>query len=254
MGNDSTVLLEQSDSIAVLTLTRPYSLNIAGKHELLNTLHQLAKQENLRALIVASGHLEAFLVDVAELANMSPTEARAFSEAGQQVATTLSELPFPTLAAVDGQALGGGCELVMSCDLAYASARSHLGQIEVLGGIIPGFGGTWRLSHRVGLQRACEMIFSAAVIDAARAKELGLVLDVIPEEKLLSHCREVADKIAKNGKLAVAQAKKVLLAGAGLPLSAALVIEQAAFASLFGTNDQRGRMSAYVKQHDAQKQ
>lgn len=97
------------------------------------------------------------------------------------------------------------------------------------------------------------MIFSAAVIDAAHAKELGLVLDVIPEEKLLSHCREVADKIAKNGKLAVAQAKKVLLAGAGLPLSAALAIEQTAFASLFGTDEQRGRMNAYVKQHDEQK-
>lgn len=164
-----------------MTLTRPYSLNIAGKHELLHTLRQLAEQENLRALIV-------------------------------------------------------------------------LGQIEVLGGIIPGFGGTWRLAHRVGLQRACEMIFSAAVVDADRAKQLGLVLDVVPAEKLLSHCREVADKIAKNGKLAVAQAKKVMLAGASLPLSAALAVEQAAFMSLFGTEDQRGRMSAYVRQRDAQKQ
>ena len=254
MGNDSTVLLEQSDSIAVLTLTRPYSLNIAGKHELLNTLHQLAEQEDLRALILASGHPESFLVDVAELAPMNSTEAKAFSEAGHQIAAALSELPFPTIAAIDGQALGGGCELVMSCDLAYASDRSHLGQIEVLGGIIPGFGGTWRLAHRVGLQRACELIFSAAVIDADRAKELGLVLDVIPEAQLLSHCREVAATIAKNGKLAVAQAKKVLLAGVGLPLSAALALEQAAFASLFGTDDQRGRMNAYVKQHDAQKQ
>lgn len=253
MSNISTISLERSDTTAVLTLTRPYSLNIAGKHELLETLRQLAEQD-VRVLILTSGHPEAFTVDVAELATMSSAEARAFSEAGQQVAAVLSELPFPVIAAVDGQALGGGCELVMSCDLAYASDRSHLGQIEVLGGIIPGFGGTWRLAHRVGLQRACEMIFSAAVVDADHAKQLGLVLDVVPAEKLLSHCREVADKIAKNGKLAVAQAKKVLLAGASLPLSAALAVEQAAFTSLFGTEDQRGRMSAYVKQRDAQKQ
>ena len=252
--SDVSISLEQSDNIAVLMLTRPYSLNIAGKHELLHTLRQLAEPENLRALIIASDHPEAFLVDVAELATMNSTEARAFSEAGQLVAAVLSEFPFPVIAAVDGQALGGGCELVMSCDLAYASDRSYFGQIEVLGGIIPGFGGTWRLAHRVGLQRACEMIFSAAVVDANRAKQLGLVLDVVPAEKLLSHCREVADKIAKNGKLAVAQAKKVLLAGASLPLSDALAVEQAAFTSLFGTEEQRGRMSAYVKQRDAQKQ
>jgi enoyl-CoA hydratase len=254
MNDVSTVSLKLSDHIAVLTLTRPYSLNIAGKHELLDTLRQLSRQEDLRALVITSGHPEAFLVDVAELAPMNSTEAKAFSEAGHQIASALADLPFPTIAAIDGQALGGGCELVMSCDLAYASDRSHLGQIEVLGGIIPGFGGTWRLAHRVGLQRACELIFSAAVIDAARAKELGLVLDVFPAEKLLSHCHEVVDKIAKNSKLAIAQAKKVLLAGASLPLSEALTVEQVAFTSLFGTDEQRGRMSTYVKQRDTQKQ
>lgn len=249
MSNISTVSLEQSNNIAILTLTRPNSLNIAGKHELLHTLRELALNENLRALIVASGHPEAFLVDVAELAPMSSKEARAFSEAGHQVAAALADLPFPTIAAVDGQALGGGCELVLSCDLAYASDRSHLGQIEVMGGIIPGFGGTWRLAHRVGLQRACEMIFSAAVVDADRAKNLGLVLDVIPTEKLLSHCLDIAEKMTQNSQQAIAQAKKVLLEGASLPLSAALALEQTAFASLFGTDDQRSRMSAYLKQH-----
>jgi enoyl-CoA hydratase len=252
MNHSSTISLEQVGTTAVLTLTRPYSVNIAGKHELLQTLRQLAQQENLRALIVASGHPAAFLVDVAELVNMTATEAQAFSEAGQQVVAALAELPFPTIAAVDGQALGGGCELVLSCDLAYASDRSHLGQIEVMGGVIPGFGGTWRLAHRVGLQRACEMIFSAMVVDADRAKQLGLVLDVVPAEQLLSHCHNVADQIAKTSKSAVAQAKKVLLAGSSLPLSEALKMEQAAFVSLFG-EEQHNRMSAYLKQRDTQK-
>lgn len=252
MSNLSTVSLKQVGTTAVLTLIRPYSLNIAGKHELLQTLHQLAKQNDIRTLIVTSGHPAAFLVDVAELVDMTATEAQAFSEAGQQVATALAELPFPTIAAIDGQALGGGCELVLSCDLAYMSDRSHLGQIEVMGGVIPGFGGTWRLAHHVGLQRACEMIFSAMVVDADRAKQFGLVLDVVPAEQLLSHCHSVADQIAKTSQSAVAQAKKVLLAGASLPLSEALKIEQAAFRSLFG-EEQHNRMSDYLKQRDAHK-
>lgn len=249
----TTVSVEKTEGVVTITLTRPYSLNAAGKQELLTSIRQLANDHEVRALIITAGHPEAFLVDVVELAEMSPSEAAEFSEVGQQISIALTELPIPTISAVDGMALGGGCELAMSCELTYASNRSRLGQIEVMGGVIPGFGGTWKLAHRVGLQRACEMIFSAAVVEAERAKELGLVLEVLPPEDLLPHCRQVATSIAQSGKLAIARAKKALLEGFSLPLSAAMAIEQGAFASLFGTEDQRQRMKAFVQQSGTQK-
>jgi len=164
----------------------------------------------------------------------------------------LEALPIPTIAAVNGLALGGGCEIVMSCDLIYASSEAHFGQIEVGGGIIPGFGGTRRLARRVGTQRAKELIFTGEIIDAKCARELGLVLEVIAGEQLLSHCQEVAQKITAKAPLAVSQAKKMIVASADLPLAAANNLERQAFASLFGTNDQKEGMTAFLEKRSPQ--
>jgi len=138
------------DKVATITLIRPHCLDIAGKHELTDPIEQLTENESLRALIIAGADPQAWLVDVAELVEMTSSDAHSFSEAGHRLAEALEGLPFPTIAAVNAPALGGGCELVLACDLAYAGEHGQFGQIECLGGVIPGFGGTWRLAQRVG--------------------------------------------------------------------------------------------------------
>ena len=248
MAHEDTLQLESVDGVATLTLLRPMCLNIAGKHAIAETLTALTNDDQLRVLIVAASHPAAFLVDVAELADMSQADALAFSQSGHQVADALAALPFPVIAAVSGQALGGGCEFVMSCDLAYAAEGARLGQIEALGGVIPGFGGTWRLPERVGPLRAREMIFTGAVLDASSARAAGLVLDVVADAELMPHCYEVARRIAATSRGSVAAAKRILTANAGITRAEANALEQSAFVSLFETADQRTRMRAFVEQ------
>ena len=244
---NDTLTVERDGELALLTLTRANALNVAGKHAIADALDELHDDVGVRALIVAAGHPGAFLVDVAELADFDHEQARAFSAAGHRVADALGALPFPTIAAVSGPALGGGCELVLACDLAYASDTAELGQIEVKGGVIPGFGGTWRLPRRVGPLRAAEMMFTAAVLPAAQAKEIGLVLDVVPADQLLDHCRAVAAAIATNSRQAVAAAKRVMAGAAGAFPDDARALEQDAFAALFGP-EQHARMHAFLAQ------
>jgi enoyl-CoA hydratase len=244
----ATLRLDRDKIKATLTLMRPCCLDIAGKHELTRALNELASDEKIRALILTSEDPQGMLVDVNELVDMTPTQARAFSDSGHRLAQALASLPFPVIAAVDGSALGGGCELVLSCDLAIAGANAKFGQIEANGGIIPGFGGTWRLARRVGFQRACEMIFTATIVDATTAAAFGLVLETVPSHDLLSRCHQLAESISKVSRNSVMEAKRVLVAGWGLPPSAANSIEQSGFAALFGSEDQRSRMRAFLDQ------
>jgi enoyl-CoA hydratase len=242
----TTFRLDRDANTQTLTLSRAHCLDIAGKHELSLALAELGRDDSIRALILASEHPEGMLVDVGELANMTPAQARAFSQGGHQLADAIAALPVPVIAAVDGAALGGGCELVLSCDLAIAGTKAKLGQIEANGGVIPGFGGSWRLARRVGFQRACEMIFTAEIVDAPTAAAYGLVLEAVASDALMGRCRQLAERIAKTSRSAVAEAKRVLMTGWGLPPSAASAIEQSGFASLFGGDDQRGRMHAFL--------
>jgi enoyl-CoA hydratase len=241
-----TYALLKDGVTAILTLQRPYCLDSTGKHELAKAFEQLAEAQDLRAVILTGSHPQAWLVNVAELAEMTPADARLFSQSGQRLAETIASLPIPVIAAVDGPALGGGCELVLACDIAIASESARFGQIEAMGGVIPAFGGTWRLARRVGHQRALEMIFTAEVIDAATAKAIGLVLDVAPSASLLSRGREMAARIAQVSRQSVSSAKRVIHAGTALPPAAIGELEQHVFATLFGTEDQRGRMRAYL--------
>ncbi len=188
------------------------------------------------------------LVDVGELVDMTAAEALSFSQSGHRLADELAALPFPVIAAVDCAALGGGCELVLSCDFVIAGAKGTFGQIEASGGVIPGFGGCWRLARRVGFQRACEMIFTGAVIDAPTAASYGLVLETCPSEALMSRCHQLAERITKVSRHSVAEAKRVLVSAWGLPPSAANAMEQGAFVSLFGSEDQRARMQEFLAQ------
>ncbi|MBS1151547.1 MAG: 3-hydroxybutyryl-CoA dehydratase, partial [Myxococcaceae bacterium] len=185
--------------------------------------------------------------DIGEMAGFTTEQALAFATQGHKIGEGLAELGIPTIAAVNGFALGGGTELALACDFIYASEKAKFGLPEVTLGVIPGFGGTQRLTRLVGRARAKELIFTGDIIDAAKARELGLVLEVLPPEKLMAHCKEVAGKIARRGPVAIAQAKQVIDQGADLQLADGCGLERQAFAMLFSTADQREGMKAFVE-------
>ncbi len=240
------------EGVAVLTVERPRALNAidrATMAELSEALGAARGDPSLRALVVTGAGEKAFVAgaDVAELARLSPAEARELSAFGQRTFAALEALPIPTVAAVNGFALGGGLELALACDLVYASERARFGLPEVTLGLIPGFGGTQRLARRVGLMRAKELTFTGEAIDAARARVIGLVLEVLPPDALLPHALAQARKIAARGPAAVAAAKRVMEAGATLHLSLGCALEAEAFALLFSTHDAGEGTGAFLE-------
>lgn len=235
-----------ADQIAVLMLSRARSLDSAGKHAISTAIEELGRRHDVRVLILTASDPAAFLVDVSELADMEGSSAAAFSRAGHHLANILESLPFPVIVAVEGAALGGGCELVLACDIAIAGAATF-GQIEALGGVMPGFGGTWRLARRVGFQRACEMMYTGSVVDATTANAYGLVLVVSPAGGAMTAAKELAEPIRKTSQSSVAAIKQVAHAAWNLEPSQADAHEEAAFPKLFGP-EQSARMHAFLKQ------
>ncbi len=245
------ITLQIDGPIALLTIDRPKALNALNRQvltELEQAVKQVASDGALRALIVTGGGEKAFVAgaDIAEMAGMSTSEALSFGELGHRVLDSLEALPIPVIAAVNGFALGGGCELALACDFIYASEKAKFGLPEVTLAVIPGFGGTQRLTRLVGRARAKEMIFTGEMIDAAKAKELGLALEVLPPADLLAHAKKVAATIAKRGPLAVARAKQAIASGADVSLRQGNEFEREGFAALFGTADQKEGMAAFL--------
>jgi enoyl-CoA hydratase len=248
------IRLETEDAVAILTIDRPKALNALNSKTLQEIESALASLPGqARVLILTGGGDKSFVAgaDIAEMASISASQAREFAALGHRVMNMLEQLSIPTIAAVNGFALGGGCELALACDLIYASEKAKLGLPEVSLGVIPGFGGTQRLTRVVGKQRAKELIFSGERLDAAKAKEIGLVLEVLPADQLLAHCKAVAAKIQKNGPLAVAQAKRVIEFGSDQDLRAANELERQGFAVLFGSEDQKEGMKAFLEKRPA---
>lgn len=250
------VQLSVEGAIATVTINRPKALNAMNSQtlsELEEALVGLGRESSVRAVILTGAGDRSFVAggDISEMAELGPQGALKFSMTGHRTVGALEALGVPTIAAVNGFALGGGLELALACDLIYASEKAKLGLPEVSLGVIPGFGGTQRLVRLLGRARAMELIFTGDPLDAQRAKDVGLVLDVLPPERLLPHCREVAAKIASRGPLAVAQAKRAILHGMDLSLPAANELERQAFAALFPTEDQREGMKAFKEKRPA---
>ena len=244
---DEQFELSFDDQIAVLTLPRAMCLDSTGKRAIKNAAILLRQRDDVRALVITASDPAAFLVDVSELADMQEVAAATFSRVGHDLANTLESLPFPVIAAIEGAALGGGCELVLACDIAIAGEKATFGQIEALGGVMPGFGGTWRLGRRVGFQRACEMMYTGSVVDAATAKAYGLVLVVCPAGETLAASKDLAEQISKTSSSSIKAIKRVAHAAWNLEPSQADELEEAAFPKLFGP-EQSARMHAYLKQ------
>ena len=246
----SFVTALQEGTILTLTLDRPAALN-ALNAQVLDDIDRALDNLDLaavRCLIFTGAGDKAFAAgaDIAAMANMTPEEAAGFSRRGNEVFRRIETFPLPTIAAVNGYALGGGCELSMACDIRLCSENAVFGQPEVTLGITPGFGGTQRLMRLIGIGRAKELIFSARNVKAAEALSLGLVNAVYPPEELLSAATKLAQRIAKNAPIAVRACKAAMNEGIDLPMDEAVAAEVREFSGCFETEDQKRGMAGFL--------
>jgi enoyl-CoA hydratase len=249
--------IRREDAVVTLTLNRPDKLN-ALNAELVGALKEafdrLAKDPSVGVAILTGAGEKAFAAgaDIAAMAKMSVAEAQGFSDMGHAVGHAMETAHFPVIGAVNGFALGGGCELALACDFLYASDRAKFGQPEVKLGVIPGFGGTQRLARRVGAGLARELCYTGTIIDAQHALRINLVNAVVPGAELMTKVLDVARTITAMGPKAITACKQVLLEGPDLSLRDANALEARTFASLFATQDQREGMAAFLEKRPAQ--
>lgn len=246
--------MERRGAVALLTLDRPEALNALDRAtlEALGTrVRELEGDTSVRSLVVTGeGRAFAAGADIAEMRGLTPTQAEDFSRLGHETFAALEALPVPTIAAVNGYALGGGCELACACDWIYASEKARFGQPEVNLGILPGFAGTQRLVRRVGIGWARELILTGAPIKAEEALRIGLANRIFPPEELLAAALAVGETIAGKGPLAVAQAKRVILEGQDADARVAGALERVAFGLVFSTRDREEGMAAFLEKRD----
>jgi len=250
--NLSQVILERKGKIAWLTLNRPQQLNAIGRRvveELDLALTQIEKDDEIGVLAITGAGERAFAAgaDIQQMAEMDPGEARAFSQLGQRVFRRLEALRKPSISAINGLALGAGCELAISCSLRIASESAKFGQPEVNLGIIPGWGGTSRLPRLIGRGRALYLILRGEIIDAQEAWRIGLVDKVVPSSSLISLVEEVAQDLLRKGPLALGAALEAVIRGEDLSLEAANAEESRLFGSLWKSEDCREGLSAFLQ-------
>ena len=253
----TNVLLEKKGNIAVATINRPQALN-ALNSDVLTDLDELVNvvsaDSDIRALVITGSGAKAFVAgaDIAEMSTLTPEEGEAFGKHGNDVFRRIETLPIPTIAAVNGFALGGGCELSMACDIRICADTAVFGQPEVGLGITPGFGGTQRLARLVSPGMAKQLIYTARNIKADEAYRIGLVNAVYPVEELLPQAEKLANTIAANAPIAVRACKKAINEGLQVDMDAAVVIEEKLFGSCFKTADQMEGMGAFLEKRKHQ--
>ncbi|MEU4744520.1 enoyl-CoA hydratase-related protein [Actinosynnema sp. NPDC023658] len=248
----STLLIEERDGVTTVTVSRPPARNALSGRVLAELDHFLSGVLTGPApggIILTGAPGPAFIAgaDIREMAAMTPEEGERFGSLGQRVTRLIEEVPCPVVACVDGYALGGGCEVVLACDFAYATRRSVFGQPEVVLGLIPGFGGCVRLQRLVGPAVARELIYTGRHVDAPEALRLGLVTAVFEDRGgMLAAARAVLDRVAGNSATAVALAKAAVNGSRGVTVAAGLAVELDAFREAFTTEDAREGTAAFL--------
>ena len=248
----TNILLEKKGLIAVATINRPKALN-ALNSEVLSDLGELVEtvkaDADIRALVITGAGEKAFVAgaDIGEMSTLTKAEGEAFGKHGNDVFRALETLPIPTIAAVNGFALGGGCELSMACDIRICADTAVFGQPETGLGITPGFGGTQRLARLVSPGMAKQLIYTAKNIKADEAYRIGLVNAVYPLDELMPAAEKLAETIAKNAPIAVRACKKAINDGLQTDMDQAIVIEEKLFGSCFETADQKEGMAAFLE-------
>lgn len=236
--------------IAIITINRPKALNALNSEVLkeLDATIDAVDLDAIRCLIITGAGEKSFVAgaDIGEMSTLTKAEGEAFGKIGNDVFRKIETLPIPVIAAVNGFALGGGCEIAMSCDIRLCADNAIFGQPEVGLGITPGFGGTQRLARIVGVGKAKEMIYTAFNIKADEAYRIGLVNAVYTQEELLPAAKKMAAKIASNAPIAVRACKKAINDGLDAAMDDAIVIEEKLFGSCFESEDQKNGMSAFL--------
>lgn len=249
---DSTILLEKKGAVAVLTINRPDKLNALNSHvleQLRLRLGEIERDDSIRVVVLTGAGSKAFVAgaDIAELAPLDYHGALRFSTIGNECLGLIETSSRPFIAAVNGFALGGGCELALVCDVILASNTARFGFPEVTIGVIPGFGGTQRLARLIGRNAAKHWTMTGDIYPAAEAHRIGLVYRLYDPEELMDAAMKTAGKMARRAPLAVAACKNIINRGTQLPLEYALEAESRSFASCFQTADQSEGMAAFIE-------
>lgn len=253
MREYTNLLLEiDSDGVAMVIINRPKALNAlnaATIHELDQLFDELGANNDVKIVIITGSGEKSFVAgaDILEMKDKTAIEGRQWGQLAQAVFSRIENLPKPVIAAVNGYALGGGCELAMACDIRIASEKAKFGQPEVSLGIPPGFGGTQRLPRLVGKGRAKELLFTGDMIDAAEAYRIGLVNQVVTAEELIEKAKTMAHKIMSRSPIAVQMCKSAVNLGLDVDLSSAIAYEAEVFGLCFATEDQKEGMTAFIE-------
>jgi len=247
----SFVKYEQEGAVAILTIERPEALNALNSQVLSDLDEAISKVEAADDIfaVILTGAGRSFVAgaDIGEMVNFSARDGKKFGVHGGGVFLRLENMSKPVIAAVNGFALGGGCELAMSCDIRLASEKAKFGQPEVGLGITPGFGGTQRLPRIVGISKAMELILTGKTIGAAEAKAIGLVSEVYPPEELMDKAMEMAKAICANAPIAVAESKRCIRMGMQTDIATGSAFEAEAFGVTCGTEDKNEGMGAFLE-------
>ena len=246
------VLLDVKENVALITINREAKLNALNTETILELtclFDGLYSRDDVRVAILTGAGNKAFVAgaDISEMSNMTVLEAKEFANRGHNLMNKIENAPFPVIAAVNGYALGGGSEIALACDFIYASDKAKFGLPEVTLGVFPGFGGTQRLTKKIGSAKAKELILSGEMIDACKAYEFGLVNKVVEADKLLEEVMALAKKITTRAPFAVKLAKELIDLAVSSDLKRGLKVEADYFSLCFATEDQKAGMKAFLE-------
>lgn len=246
------VILDKEDNLATLYINRPKAMNALNRETLLDikaVVKDVKNDPDVKALIITGVGEKAFVAgaDIAYMQNLGVSEARAFSQLGQDIFRMIELMEKPVIAAINGFALGGGCELAMACDIRLAAEHAVFGQPEVGLGVTPGYGGTQRMARLIGAGRAKELIFTGDIIKADEAYWIGLVNHVYPGSELMEQAKKLAKKIARQAPMAVGYSKTAIGKGLQVDIDTGIGMESDLFGMCFATEDQKEGMKAFVE-------